>query len=631
MEIPCPNKIDCPGSDFPISNYSAEGPEQVPTYNSLVFPSRWDKFGCLSLCVSEVSQNDADLCALAQEAACQPDPPPGGVFCNTEQICSCVSQGGAEAFFITPAGTFCAETQEAADAQAQAYSCINCGNPDTSVQLGNLDACTCLGSNYNEQIQFSGTTPTSWFITSGDLPDGLSMNSATGRITGTPDTAGTFVFTVRANLSSGNWSTRTYFITVLNISTTALTPYTLGEAYSFQLQAEGGSGSYAWKVANGTLPAGLTLSSTGLISGTPTTAGSAAIQFQVIDTQCEAVNQSYFTPLVNVTSNSTTILRTKMGFPGYTGDSDVLYKVATYSGSMTQIAYPRFNDAATDAIQCAGATYTYSGSDSIDIYGNITSRHTKILSEMCSNSRPTVLRVAGIDGSTVFFTAYPQIQSLLGYCWDDDPASCATCDPDSETWSTVGNYAQFGNNDQPMNMYREDSNFSYTYSTLDYTGAGFPPVALVLSPAPTGFPVNSGGGVLASDFQAYVNVISTGTWNITLSSEYTDAEAVAAQVSYTSNGRTSENQPNYRSYASSALQFRQGRFTSANFTINCSNLVDGESYTVTYQFWRNDGVISNQTVVFTASGTTHVLTGSLPTPPTGRTITLKNVRIGYTP
>lgn len=57
----------------------------------------------------------------------------------------------------------------------------------------------------------------------------------------------------------------------------------VGVAYSFQFTATGGSGSYNWSVVSGALPAGLTLNASGLLSGTPTTAGTFSnITVQVV-------------------------------------------------------------------------------------------------------------------------------------------------------------------------------------------------------------------------------------------------------------------------------------------------------------------------------------------------------------
>lgn len=71
----CPNAITCPGTDFPVSNYTAEGPQDAPQFYSLVFPRRWDAMGCTSLQTSSVSQADADELALADMATNCPPPP----------------------------------------------------------------------------------------------------------------------------------------------------------------------------------------------------------------------------------------------------------------------------------------------------------------------------------------------------------------------------------------------------------------------------------------------------------------------------------------------------------------------------------------------------------------------------
>lgn len=69
----------------------------------------------------------------------------------------------------------------------------------------------------------------------------------------------------------------------LLITTSTLSAATVGSPYSATLAGTGGLGTYSWSLASGTLPAGLTLSSTGVISGTPTTAGTASITVAVTD------------------------------------------------------------------------------------------------------------------------------------------------------------------------------------------------------------------------------------------------------------------------------------------------------------------------------------------------------------
>ena len=61
--------------------------------------------------------------------------------------------------------------------------------------------------------------------------------------------------------------------TQLAISTTTLPDAIEFTAYSHQLTASGGTAPYTWAITAGALPAGLTLSSAGLISGTPSVSG----------------------------------------------------------------------------------------------------------------------------------------------------------------------------------------------------------------------------------------------------------------------------------------------------------------------------------------------------------------------
>jgi hypothetical protein len=85
--------------------------------------------------------------------------------------------------------------------------------------------------------------------------------------------------------AAGQAASVTISYTVLTIATAALPGATVGAAYSAQLTAGAGTEPLTWSLAAGSapLPAGLTLSSTGAISGTPTTAGDGSVTIQVTD------------------------------------------------------------------------------------------------------------------------------------------------------------------------------------------------------------------------------------------------------------------------------------------------------------------------------------------------------------
>ncbi|MEW6127080.1 MAG: putative Ig domain-containing protein, partial [Acidobacteriota bacterium] len=87
------------------------------------------------------------------------------------------------------------------------------------------------------------------------------------------------------------------------VTTSPLANATTGQAYSQTLVASGGTAPYTWSLVSGSLPAGLTLSSSGVISGTPTTAGTANFTVQVGDSG-QATAQKAFAITVSAASTA---------------------------------------------------------------------------------------------------------------------------------------------------------------------------------------------------------------------------------------------------------------------------------------------------------------------------------------
>ena len=135
-----------------------------------------------------------------------------------------------------------------------------------------------VGLAYNQTLTASGAiAPYTFSVVSGTPPPGLAL-APNGTLSGMPATVGVYSFTVRAD-DSGATSNGFQSYTVEIFHEATIEPPDLATAqggvpYEQQLSVvNGGASSYNFSVGSGTLPPGLSLSTAGLISGTPTTAG----------------------------------------------------------------------------------------------------------------------------------------------------------------------------------------------------------------------------------------------------------------------------------------------------------------------------------------------------------------------
>ncbi|MFA4819089.1 MAG: putative Ig domain-containing protein [Patescibacteria group bacterium] len=139
---------------------------------------------------------------------------------------------------------------------------------------------------YNQTlVATGGTTPLTWSLSAGALPAGLTLSSA-GVISGLPTIAGTSSFTVRVTDNASVTADQTLSIIVNPapvITTTTLPAITATALYNQTLTATGGTAPLTWSLLSGTLPTGLTLSAGGVISGTPTIAGTSSFTVRVTD------------------------------------------------------------------------------------------------------------------------------------------------------------------------------------------------------------------------------------------------------------------------------------------------------------------------------------------------------------
>ena len=156
-----------------------------------------------------------------------------------------------------------------------------------------------------------GTTPYSWSVTAGALPSGIALNPTTGALSGAPTAAGSFSATVQVTDSRSQTAQKVLTFTVtlppLEVVTSTLPGAIKGVSFNQQLNAAGGKSPYTWTVTAGALPGGLSLAAaTGVISGTPTAAGSFNFTVTATDadsrTASKALSITVAAPPLSVTA-----------------------------------------------------------------------------------------------------------------------------------------------------------------------------------------------------------------------------------------------------------------------------------------------------------------------------------------
>jgi len=173
-----------------------------------------------------------------------------------------------------------------------------------------------VGIAYSQTVSATGgSAPYTFAVSAGTLPAGLSLNTSTGAITGTPTTsnAAGVSITLRATDAYGCQGVRTVtfkICPVITVNPTSVANGTIGLAYSQTVTASGGATPYTFAVSSGALPTGLSLNtSTGAITGTPTTSNGAGVSITIRATDtygCQGVRTVTFKicPVISLTPAS---------------------------------------------------------------------------------------------------------------------------------------------------------------------------------------------------------------------------------------------------------------------------------------------------------------------------------------
>ncbi|MGB7283936.1 MAG: kelch repeat-containing protein [Candidatus Acidiferrum sp.] len=181
--------------------------------------------------------------------------------------------------------------------------------PPVSILTTALPATDRNDAGYAVQLVASGGKPgaDTWSIVSGALPPGISL-SASGLVSGTGSTPGSYTVTIQAADSSSPQNTGSMQYT-LNVSVTPLTAQTVmpavdgvvGQSYAaYTLTVTGGTGPYTWTATG--LPPGLAINpSSGQITGTPTTANPTGTSVTITATDAATPPESVpYTTMIRV-------------------------------------------------------------------------------------------------------------------------------------------------------------------------------------------------------------------------------------------------------------------------------------------------------------------------------------------
>ena len=165
-------------------------------------------------------------------------------------------------------------------------------------------------ASYDVDTNFSyptGSTFSAYSLQSGSLPNGLSLNTTSGVISGTAGNSGSASFTIRATDTDGDVKDQAYSWTITNVA-----PTSTGGTVTISSVQEGLSASYdvdtnftfttgstfsAYSLLSGSLPSGLSFNtSTGVISGTMGTVSAdtaSSFTIRATDTDGDTVDQAY--------------------------------------------------------------------------------------------------------------------------------------------------------------------------------------------------------------------------------------------------------------------------------------------------------------------------------------------------
>lgn len=293
---------------------------------------------------------------------------------------------------------------------------------DIIITTNNLHDATVTAS-YSQAVMVSGgSAPYTWEITNGSLPDGLSLDTSTGIISGTPTQTGSTP--VQITVTDGNEDTpaiQAYWLVVNALPSidgglgdaTINTPYAL----TGSIEGSGGTPDYTWSIASGSLPPGLafwvTTSSRGTgVVGTPTSLGYFPFVVQLTDingaiaTRSFSITVNYAPPIIATSVVDATVSAS------YSKTLGLTRGLAPFSWSIVSGSLPGgLSLNSSSGVISGTATEVASSSFVVQVVDDETSVATRSLS-LSVRSRPVILTNNLPDGA--INTPYSQGVAIHG-------------------------------------------------------------------------------------------------------------------------------------------------------------------------------------------------------------------------
>jgi hypothetical protein len=309
-----------------------------------------------------------------------------------------------------------------------------------------------VGTAFSYQITATNS-PTSYGATG--LPGGLTVNAATGLVSGTPSAAGTSTVTLAASNATGTGNasvTLTISVPAPVITSGTTASGAVGSAFTYQITATNSPTGYG---ATG-LPAGLSVNaSTGLISGTPTAAGTSTVTLSATN--------------ATGTGNATLTLSTSTGAQLSISPSPIAFGNVNVGSNASKTVTLTNNGSAT--LNVTAATITGSG-------------YTMTLQPLSINSGSNTTftvtytpTTAGTGSGSISITSNaPSSPATIALSGTGMQAQIAAT-PSSVAFGTVAD----GTTDSQQITLKNNGNTTLTFSQITVTGTGFAQTGLTTS------------------------------------------------------------------------------------------------------------------------------------------------------